>query len=84
MKDKNSKQIKVIRTIKQVQNRRILLDLTSEISVIEVEIIVLTKDPAKQKKKSLKGALQKYARPEFISQEPNAWENALEEKYGDR
>ncbi|MDJ0590755.1 MAG: hypothetical protein QNJ72_12265 [Pleurocapsa sp. MO_226.B13] len=38
----------------------------------------------KLQKKSLRGALQKYARPESIAQESNAWENAVEEKYGDR
>ena len=76
--------MEVIRTVQTVKNGQILLDLPSELSGREVEIIVLTKEPTKQRKKSLRGALQKYARPEFISQESNAWENAVEEKYGDR
>jgi len=32
----------------------------------------------------LRGALQKYAKPELIPLEAKAWENAVEEKYVDR
>lgn len=76
--------MEVIRAVQTVENGRISLDLPSELSGKEVEIIVLTKDTIKLRKKSLRGALQKYARPELIPQESSAWENAVEEKYGDR
>ena len=76
--------MEVIRAVQTVENGRISLDLPSELSGKEVEIIVLTKEPVKLQKKSLRGALQKYARPELISQESSAWINAVEEKYGDR
>lgn len=69
--------MEVIRTVQTVENGRILLNLPSEFSGREVEVIVLTKEPTKQKKKSLRGALQKYARPEFIPQESSAWENGV-------
>ena len=48
--------MEVIRTVKTVENGRVLLNLPSEFSGKEVEIIVLTRDSAKQKK-SLRGAL---------------------------
>ena len=76
--------MEVIRAVQTVENGQISLDLPSELSGKEVEIIVLTKDTAKPQKKSLRGALQKYARPELIPQESNAWINAVEKKYGDR
>lgn len=38
----------------------------------------------KTQRKSLRGALQRYARPELIDLESSAWEKATEEKYGDR
>ena len=75
--------MEVIRIVKTVENGRVSLDLLSELSGKEVEIIVLTKDTIKLQKKSLRGALQKYARPELIARESSAWENAVEEKYGD-
>jgi len=76
--------MEIIRTIKTVKNGQILLDLPSELSGKQVEIIVLTKDVSRPKRKSLRGALQNYARPELIPAESGAWENAVEEKYGDR
>ncbi len=76
--------MEVIRTIRTVKNGQVLLDLPPELSGRQVEIIVLTKDASKPKRKSLRGALQKYARPELISTESSAWENAVEKKYGDR
>ncbi|GAB4310343.1 MAG: hypothetical protein Kow0091_16590 [Geminocystis sp.] len=48
-----------------------------------MEIIVLTKDFSDRKRKSLKGILKNYANPELITLESNAWENYVEEKYGD-
>lgn len=75
---------RVIRTIQTVKNGQILLDLPSELSGKEVEVIILIKDAPKTQRRSLRGALQNYARPELIDLESSAWENAIEEKYGDR
>jgi hypothetical protein len=80
----NGGKMEVIRTIETVKNGQILLNLPSELSGQEVEVIVLSKKIAKPKKKSLRGALQKYAKPELIPLEAKAWENAVEEKYVDR
>ncbi len=76
--------MEVVRTVQTVTNGRISLDLPSEFSGKEVEIIVLTRDAAKSTRKSLRGTLQQYARPELTPQESRAWADAVEDKYGDR
>ena len=74
----------VIRSKQTVKDGQVLLDLPLELSGQEVEIIVLTKSIVQGKKKSLRGILHQYAKPELISLESEAWSNAVEEKYGDR
>ncbi|WP_324281638.1 hypothetical protein VKI21_07460 [Cyanobacterium aponinum UTEX 3222] len=74
----------VIRTVQTVENGQILLSLPSQFSGKEVEIIILTKDYSQVKKKSLKGILQTYTNPELMTLGSTAWENFVEEKYGDR
>jgi hypothetical protein len=76
--------MEVIRTVKTVKNGQILLNLPSELSGQEVEVIVMKKDDSEVRKNSLKGALKMYAKPELITLESKAWENATEEKYDDR
>ena len=48
---------------------------------IEVIIVPLTKEKTGSSK-SLKGALSKYSNLEMIKFERSAWENAIEDKYG--
>ncbi|WP_017295284.1 hypothetical protein [Geminocystis herdmanii] len=48
--------MKIIRTIKTVENGQVLLNLPSEFSGQQVEIIILTKEYSSIKKNSLKGA----------------------------
>ncbi len=74
-------EMRVIRTIQTVKNGQILLDLPSELSEKEVEVIILIKDVPKTQRKSLRGALQNYAHPDLIDLESSAWENAAEKKY---
>lgn len=74
--------MKIIRTVKTVENGQVLLNLPSEFSGQQVEIIILTKEYSSIKKNSLKGALQNYANPELMTLESKAWENSMEEKYG--
>lgn len=76
--------MEVIRTVKTVKNGQVLLSLPSEFSGQEVEIIVLKKEHSQVRKNSLKGALKMYAKPELITLESKAWENATEEKYDHR
>lgn len=71
----------VIRTVKTVKNGQVLLNLPSEFSGQQVEIIVSTKEYSQVKKKSLKGILQNYANPELTVLESTAWENSVKEKY---
>lgn len=74
--------MEVVRTVQIVTGNRISLELPAGFSGEEVEIIVLVKDAVRPKRKSLKGALSKYARSELISQESGIWEKIVEEKYG--
>lgn len=74
--DKLDIEMRVIRTIQTVKNGQVLLDLPSELSGKDVEVIILIKDTPKIQRKSLRGALQSYARPELIDLESSAWENA--------
>ncbi|MBF2058560.1 MAG: hypothetical protein IGQ45_15435 [Cyanobacterium sp. T60_A2020_053] len=76
--------MEIIRTVQTVENGQILLNLPSEFSGQQVEIIILTKEYSSPKKNSLKGALQNYINPELMTLESKAWENFIAEKYGDR
>ncbi len=76
--------MEVIRTVQTVKNGQVLLDLPPELSGQQVEIVVFTKKTEPVQRKSLKGVLQSYAKPDLISLESTAWENAAGEKYGDR
>jgi hypothetical protein len=60
------------------------IDLPSALSGKQVEVFVLSENNTHAKKKSLRGILKRYARPELIDLESSAWEKATEEKYGDR
>ena len=51
--------MEVIRTIRTVKNGQVLLDLPSELSGRQVEIIVLTKDASKSKKKEFERSITK-------------------------
>ncbi|AFY81289.1 hypothetical protein [Oscillatoria acuminata] len=76
--------MEVIRTVQTVKNGQVLLDLPPELSGQQVEIVVFTKKNNPVQRKSLKGVLQSYAKPDLISLESTAGENAAGEKYGDR
>lgn len=76
--------MEVIRSIQMVKDGQVLLNLPSELSGQQVEVIVLAKQKLSSKGKSLRGALRQYAKPELIALESGAWEQAMEEKYADR
>ncbi|MCT7994114.1 hypothetical protein [Laspinema olomoucense] len=76
--------MEVIRTVQTVKNGQVLLDLPPELSGQQVEIVVFMKKTNPVQRKSLKGVLQSYAKPDLISLESTAWENAAGEKYADR
>ena len=75
--------MKIIRTVKTVENGQVLLNLPLEFSGQQVEIIIFTKQYSPIKKNSLKGALHNYAKPELIALESTTWENYVKDKYGD-
>lgn len=72
--------MEVIRKIQTVKNGQICLDIPS-LSGQQVEVIVLTTTPfqwdSTKRKKSLRGCLREYAKPEMISHEDQAWEEAI-------
>ena len=45
-------------------------------------ITVIEDDDSKSRIKSLRGCFAKYASPELVAQEKDAWEMAVKEKYG--
>ena len=53
-----------------------------ENQIIEVIIVPLAKEK-NESKKSLKGVLSKYSNHNMIEFERSAWEQAIEDKYGD-
>lgn len=80
--------MEAIRKIKTVENGEIYLQLPKQFWDQEVEIIVLASPrqialPAPQKK-SLRGALKHYAKPDLIAQEQGAWQTAISEKHEHR
>jgi len=77
--------MEAIRRIQTVENGEIHLQLPKQFWGQEVEIIVL---PAPQqtaqpipRKKSLRGCLKRYAKPDLIAQEQDAWQTVVSENY---
>ncbi|MBE9176720.1 hypothetical protein IQ225_17930 [Synechocystis salina LEGE 06155] len=70
--------MEVIRSIEIVQDGQVVLNLPSEWSGQQVEVIVLTKQKpsSKRKRKSMRWALRQYAKPELIPLESDVWERA--------
>jgi thiamine pyrophosphate-dependent acetolactate synthase large subunit-like protein len=80
--------VEAIRSIQTVANGEIHLQLPQHFWGQEVEIIVL---PSPQQatnrvtpKKSLRGSLKHYAKPDRIAQEQNVWLMAMDEKQANR
>lgn len=80
--------MEAIRHIQTVENGEIHLQLPKQFWGQEVEIIVL---PAPQQppqpvssKKSLRGCLKRYAKPELMAQEQDAWPTVVSEKHEHR
>ena len=70
-----------------VGEERIHLDLPEKFRGKQVEIIVRsvpTQSFGPKRKKSLRGCLGKYANPELIDRESEAWHKTIEDKYGSR
>jgi len=80
--------MEAIRKIQTVENGEIHLQLPKQFWGQEVEIIVLsapeqTLQPV-IRKKSLRGCLKHYAKPDLIAQEQDAWQSAVSEKHEHR
>ncbi|MBF0224392.1 MAG: hypothetical protein HQK76_02960 [Desulfobacterales bacterium] len=74
--------MQAIREIRNVKEGRIILNLPHIFWGQQVEIIILPmQDKAPRSQKSLKGCLQKYANPELIEIEKDAWGQEVEDKY---
>ena len=80
--------MEAIRNIQTVENGEVHLLLPQQFWGREVEIIVLPAPlPNAQpltNKRSLRGSLKPYARPELIAQAKNAWPAAVEDKHEPR
>ena len=79
--------MQAIREIRTVEQGEVILRLPQTFWGQQVEIIVLSVpslDRTRLQKKSLRGCLQSYARPELISTESNAWLEAMEDKHAPR
>ncbi len=80
--------MEAIRNIQTVKNGEVHLQLPQQFWGQEVEIIVLpaprSAAPSPASKRSLRGSLKPYAKPELIAQEPEAWQVAAGEKHGPR
>jgi len=75
--------MEVIRSIQTVENGEIYLQLPKQFWGQEVEIIVLsapqqTPQPI-SRKRSLRGCLKRYAKPDLIAQEQDAWQTVVSE-----
>lgn len=80
--------MEAIRKIQTVENGEVHLQLPRQFWGQEVEIIVL---PAPRqvmqpvmRKKSLRGCLKRYANPDLMAQEQDAWQAAAGEKHEHR
>lgn len=80
--------MEAIRSIQTVTNGEIHLQLPQQFWGQEVEIIVLpaprSTAPSSPHKRSLRGRLKSYARPELIASEQDAWQAAAGEKHEPR
>jgi hypothetical protein len=80
------KQMEAIREIQTVEKGHVNIRLPRQFWGQQVEIIVLSmtqRDEGALAKKSLGGCLHQYANAAFIDREHEAWQNAVNEKYGD-
>jgi len=77
--------MEAIRSIQTVNNGEIHLQLPKQFWGQEVEIIVLiSPQQAMQpiiRKKSLRGCLKHYAKPDLIAQAQNVWQTVVGEKH---
>ena len=77
--------MEAIRRIQTVHNGEVHLQLPEQFWGQEVEIIVLPAPVQTMRlimpKKSLRGCLKHYAKPELIAQEQDAWQVAASEKH---
>ena len=81
-----------IREIKKVKNGKIEIELPKDFNGNNVEIIILMntenvgnntkKIKRKKEGRNLAGILHKYANPDLIAKEKDAWQNAVKDKYG--
>ncbi len=80
--------MEAIRTIQTVENGEVCLQLPKQFWGQEVEIIILSapqEGPQRAaNRKSLRGCLKQYAKPELITQEQHAWQMAASEKHEPR
>ena len=76
--------MEAIREIQTVENGEIHLQLPKQFWGQKVEIIVLSisqsTTPLLHHKKSLRGALKQYAKPELIDKEQEAWQDVVSEQ----
>ena len=75
--------MQAIREYQTVKDGKISLQLPDSFWGREVEIIVLPLqdiDKKFTKKKSLRGCLSQYAKPELMEKEKEAWQEAVKEK----
>jgi hypothetical protein len=77
--------MEAIRTIQTVENGEVCLQLPKHFWGQEVEIIVMGTPQEDQRRvsirKSLRGCLKHYAKPELMTQEQDAWQTAASEKH---
>ena len=75
--------MEAIRSIQTVENGEIHLQLPKQFWGQQVEIIVLTAPPQTMqpspRKKSLRGCLSHYAKPDLIAQEQDVWQTIVSE-----
>ena len=80
--------MEAIRNIQIVKNGEVHLLLPQQFWGQEVEIIVLpaprSTTPSAVHKRSLRGSLKLYAKPELIAQEQEAWQTVAGEKHEPR
>jgi hypothetical protein len=80
--------MEAIRSIQIVENGEISLQLPKRFWGQEVEIIVLPlpqqTPPPITRKKSLRGCLKHYAKPNLIPQEQDAWQTMVSDNYEHR
>ena len=80
--------MEAIRKIQTVENGEIHLRLPEQFWGREVEIIVLSAPQEGSQRvatrRSLRGCLKQYAKPELMTQEQHAWQTAASEKHEPR